>query len=112
MCKGNKYQLRIYVTRDGQRPFERWLYSLNDLKVRAKIRARLERAEDGNLGNWRPVGSGVMEMKIAYGAGYRVYFGFDGPALILLLYGGEKQTQMKDVKRAKVYWVDYHQRRD
>ena len=79
-------------------------------KGRARVRVRLDRARLGNLGDNRSVGEGVHEFRIAHGPGYRVYFGLEGNRLILLLLGGDKSTQQKDIARAKEYWRD-HQRR-
>jgi putative addiction module killer protein len=63
------------------------------------------------LGDWRSVGDGVCELRIDYGPGYRVYYGQDGEALILLLCGGDKRTQAKDIEKAHGYWKDYKARK-
>ncbi len=63
--------------------------------------------EDGNLGDCSVVGAGVYEMRIHFGPGYRVYFGQEGTHIIVLLCGGDKSTQAKDIKRAQEYWADY-----
>lgn len=81
--------------------FDTWLKSLRDLRAKARIIARIRLAELGNLGDVEPVGEGVSEMRIDVGAGYRVYFTKRGQAIILLLMGGDKSTQRKDIKRAK-----------
>ena len=70
----------------------------------ARIYIRIERAEGGNFGNHRSVGEGVMELKVPVGPGYRVYYALDGTDVILLLMGGEKSTQEKDIAVAKKYW--------
>ena len=103
-------QLEIYMTMDGREPFSEWLDALKDLRGRAAIRARLERVEDGNFGVTRPVGEGVLELKVDFGSGYRVYYALDGPLIVLLLCGGDKRSQPKDIKLAKVYWADYKRR--
>jgi putative addiction module killer protein len=82
--------------------FAKWLRDLKDLRGRAKIFDRLDRLADGNPGNARSVGAGVVELKIDYGPGYRVYYVERGKLLILLLCGGDKSTQDKDIQRAKV----------
>ena len=102
-----KKELFLYQTSNGRVPFEEWLESLKDRKARAVIRTRLNRAEQGNAGEFGPVGSGVYELKVRFGPGYRVYFGEDGKTLIILLLGGDKSTQDKDIKRAIEYWEDY-----
>jgi putative addiction module killer protein len=85
-------QLLIYVTQDGREPFSEWLVSLKDAKARAKIRVRLDRVSLGNPGDCHGVGEGVQELRIDYGPGYRVYFGQEGHAVVLLLCGGDKRT--------------------
>ncbi len=84
---------------------------MKDVSGRAKIRVRLDRVRLGNLGDNRPVGEGVRELRIDYGPGYRVYFALDGTRVILLLLGGDKSSQEKDIAQAKEYWRD-HQRRN
>jgi putative addiction module killer protein len=81
--------------------FAAWLSGLRDKQGRAKILARIDRLEDGNPGKTRSVGAGVVEMKIDFGPGYRVYYIQRGKLLILLLCGGDKSTQENDIKRAK-----------
>lgn len=103
-------EIEIYETPDGFRPFSEWLESLRDIKARAKIRARLDRVEAGNLGDYRAVGKGVCELRIDYGPGYRVYFGQVGTTIVLLLCGGDKSTQSKDISQAIEYWTDYGNR--
>jgi putative addiction module killer protein len=80
--------------------FVAWLDGLRDLRARARITDRIDRIEDGNLGDVRPVGSGVSELRIDYGPGYRVYFVRRGKAVVILLCGGDKRTQSADIKRA------------
>jgi putative addiction module killer protein len=89
--------------------FAIWLGSLKDRQGRAKILARIDRLEDGNPGKTRSVGAGVVEMKIDFGPGYRVYYIQRGDVMILLLCGGDKSTQDKDIQRAKALaaqWTD------
>ena len=80
--------------------FDRWFDVLKDRKARARIQVRIDRAEEGNFGDCQPVGGGVSEMRIHHGAGYRVYFKKRGRELIILLAGGDKSTQVKDIKVA------------
>lgn len=103
-------ELQIYVTEDGRVPFSDWLASLRDLKARAKIRVRLDRVSLGNLGDCLGVGDGVLELRIDYGPGYRIYFGQEGATIVLLLCGGDKSTQAKDLEQAKRYWNEYRRR--
>jgi|SRR5688572_1902410 len=103
-------ELRYYQTAAGVSPFTRWLQSLSDARARAKIQARLARVTVGNLGDARSVGNGVMELRIDWGPGYRVYFVRFHNMLVLLLCGGDKRTQQKDIERAKAYFEDYKTR--
>ncbi|MGY3494775.1 type II toxin-antitoxin system RelE/ParE family toxin [Bradyrhizobium sp. USDA 4502] len=81
--------------------FAHWLNSLADIKAVARIGARIRRLELGNPGDVKSVGEGVSEMRIDYGPGYRVYFTRRGKTIVLLLCGGDKRTQSKDVKAAQ-----------
>jgi len=83
------------------REFQEWLVSLADERAQALIAARVGRLEVGNPGNVKSVGDGVSEMKIDFGPGYRVYFTRTGRTVLLLLCGGDKSTQAKDIQRAK-----------
>jgi putative addiction module killer protein len=103
-------ELQIYVTEEGREPFSEWLTSLRDYKARAKIRVRLDRVRLGNFGDCHGVGDGVQELRIDYGPGYRVYFGQEGSTIVLLLCGGDKSTQTKDIETAKQYWITYRRR--
>ena len=80
--------------------FARWLEDLRDLRARARVQARIERLIGGNPGDIRPVGSGVSELRINYGPGYRVYFQQKGSTLIILLAGGDKASQPRDIDEA------------
>ena len=112
MVATHRRTLKVYGTSDGRAPFLDWLESLKDLRGRAAIRSRLDRLEAGNLGDCHPVGRGVSELRVHFGPGYRVYFGEEGEHVILLLCGGAKRTQERDIERAKAYWVDYRSRKD
>jgi putative addiction module killer protein len=105
-------EIHEYVTIAGKSPFSEWLNSLRDVKGRAKVRIRLDRLRLGNRGDCKAVGSGVQELRIDFGPGYRVYFAEDSQALILLLCGGDKSTQSKDIDLAKIYWREYKRRKN
>lgn len=104
-------EVRQYQTADGRSPFAEWLTKLRDRQAVRAITARLTRLAAGNRGDWKPVGAGLLELRIDTGPGYRVYCGQDGKTLVLLLCGGDKRTQTKDIERAHDYWKDYQARR-
>ncbi len=104
--------LKIYVTKEGKSPFSDWLSSLKDVRGRATIRARLNRVRLGNLGDCKPVGEGVFELRIDFGPGYRVYFGQVGTETILLLSSGDKSSQQRHIRKAQQNWKDYRSRDD
>ena len=87
--------------------FDSWLAKLKDLRAKAKILARIRSAEFGNLGDVESVGTGLSELRIHYGPGYRVYFKKQGKILLLVLCGGTKNTQRKDIERAKSLMKKY-----
>lgn len=103
-------ELRIYITEKGREPFSEWLISLRDQRARAKIRVRLDRVSLGNFGDCHGIGDGIQELRIDYGPGYRVYFAQEGTMIVLLLCGGDKSSQTKDIQSAKQYWTDYRRR--
>ena len=83
------------------REFQRWLDAVRDRRAQVRIAARLRIAEAGNLGDWKSVGGEVSEMRVNFGPGYRLYFSRRGSILIVMLAGGDKSTQTKDIKRAQ-----------
>ena len=99
-------KLVVYVTEEGKTPFDDWFDNL-DTMAALKVRTALARIETGNLGDVKPVGQGVSERRITFGPGYRVYFGKDGDTLVILLCGGTKKRQSKDIEQAKAFWDDY-----
>ena len=104
---------RVNEYTDGQdrSPYTEWLASLRDVRARARVIMQVDRMELGLFGDSEPVGQGVSELKIHYGPGYRVYYGKEGQNAYLLLCGGNKSTQLKDIKRAKTYWQEYKRRK-
>jgi len=103
-------ELRYYQTAAGARPFAEWLADLADRQAKMRIRARLARVAAGNFGDVEPVGDGVLEPRIDWGPGYRAYFARVGNVVVLLLCGGDKRTQQKDIQRAKACFEDYRRR--
>lgn len=102
--------LMEYVTPEGGNPFREWVGGMRDVQARAKVRIRLNRVRLGNFGDAKPVGGGVCELRVPCGPGYRVYFARAGRTIVLLLCGGDKSTQRRDINLAKRYWLDYQQR--
>ena len=80
--------------------YARWLDGLRDARARARVLVRIERLAAGNPGDVRPVGEGVSELRIDYGSGYRVYFKQEGRLIVVLLAGGDKRTQSRDIETA------------
>ncbi|NMM13199.1 MAG: type II toxin-antitoxin system RelE/ParE family toxin [Rhodoferax sp.] len=103
-------ELRYYQDRQGQSPLTQWLDELRDVRVRAQIRARLTRVGAGNFGDCKPLRDGVQELKIDIGPGYRIYVSRQGTVLVLLLCGGDKGDQSRDIERAITYLNDWKQR--
>jgi putative addiction module killer protein len=99
--------VRHYETATARVPFAEWMKGLRGERIHGIILTRLDRVEQGNFGNCESVGEGVLELKIDFGPGYRVYFGVD-EEFVVLLCGGTKATQPGDIKKAKDYWRDYH----
>ncbi|CAA7623144.1 type II toxin-antitoxin system RelE/ParE family toxin [Magnetospirillum sp. UT-4] len=99
-----------YLDEQGASPFGRWFERL-DARAAAKVAVARIKLAAGHMGNVKAVGEGVSEYRIDHGPGYRLYFGNDGTALILLLLGGDKTTQPRDIAQAKALWQDYRKRK-
>ena len=97
----------VYVDENGNEPYTDWLAGLKDQKTKERIRVRIRRLESGLYGDCEPVGEGVSELRMFFGSGYRVYFGEDEGQLVILLCGGDKASQKRDIKTAKGYWKEY-----
>lgn len=98
----------IYTTKSGKAPFKEWLEKLEG-NTRAILRTRIDRVSLGNFGDCKVLkdGDGISELRISFGAGYRIYFGRDGRTLVILLIGGDKSSQKRDITKAKEYWRSY-----
>ncbi len=105
------YRIREYFRKNGEIPFRDWKAGL-DVTVRARIQARMMRVEKGNLGDYKSVRNGIFELRFHFSGGPRVYFGFDGKDLILLLCGGIKRGQSRDINLAEALWEEYLARSD
>ena len=103
-------EISEYVDARGSSPFARWFDRL-DVRAAAKVATALSRMEQGNLSNAKGVGAGVVEYRIDFGPGYRIYFGRDGEALIVLLGGGTKTRQQRDIETAAAVWREYRRRK-
>lgn len=103
-------EILVYQTTNSRRPFEEWLDGLKDVRAVTRIKARLDRVLAGNFGDTKLVETGIWELRFHFGPGYRVYFGLDGNALVILLCGGDKATRDSDIKLAREYWADYLRR--
>lgn len=103
-------KIHEYLDPQDRSPFAAWFAGLN-ARAAAKIAVYLKRMELGNLSNVEPVGEGVLEKKIDWGPGYRIYFGRDGDVLVVLLAGSDKSDQQRAIRHAQAYWQDYRKRR-
>lgn len=102
--------VREYLAPDGKSSFGVWFEHLN-AEAAAKVSVALTRLESGNLSNVKGVGGGVYEYRIDFGPGYRIYLGKDGDQLVILLAGGTKKRQQRDIEHARAYWQDYKRRK-
>ena len=101
-------EIRYYVSASGDEPFGDWFADLEAV-ARAKVTRAIARLEQGDFSSVKTVGEGVLEYRIDFGPGYRVYFGRDGDTLVILLTGGTKKRQQRDIDAAHAYWRDYKQ---
>ena len=99
-----------YITEDGKEPFAEWIKKLRDGQTRTRILKSVAKMRLGNFGDTEPVGKGVSETKLDFGAGYRIYYAKQGNEIIFLLFGGEKDSQQKDIKKAVEYWTEFKAR--
>ena len=103
-------EIVYYVDNRGEIPFEEWLDGLSDTQAIVRVMTRIERLKLGNFGDAKPLRDGVSELRIDYGAGYRLYYSMIGKRLVLLLCGGDKRKQKVDIKNAIGYLKDYKRR--
>ena len=99
-------EIRAFKDSQGREPFKDWLSGL-DKTISGRIDEVLDRIKDGNLSNVKGLGGGLLEYRLHFGPGYRIYFGRDGQALVVLLAGGVKASQDRDIKKARAMWQDY-----
>ena len=103
-------EMEIYETASGRCPFNIWFENIRERHTRAKILTRLDRLKEGNFGDCKSLGEGIAELRIHYGPGIRIYYSKIGNRIILLLCGGDKSSQNKDVNKAKKYLKEYQYR--
>ena len=107
---GQEWTIEYHIDESGREPFRGWHESLRDFKAQTVIDAKMARVRLGNFGACQPVGHGVFEFKIDYGPGYRIYYGRIASKIILLLCGGDKSTQQKDIQTAHRFWRQFKER--
>jgi putative addiction module killer protein len=103
-------EILIFRTKTGKEPFSDWIRDLRNLTAKQKIFARMDRLTQGVFGDFKAVGEGVFELRFANGI--RIYFGRVGNQIVLLLFGGDKSSQKKDIAKAKEYWEEYHEQKN
>ena len=106
----HNWQILIYADQDGKEPFTQWVSGL-DATSRARIFARLDRVEGGNFGDCQTITNDLSELRFHFGPGYRVYFGTVNNTLVILLAGGDKKTQKRDISRVKNLWDEFLRRK-
>jgi len=102
--------IREYIHPDGRSSYAKWFNRLN-APAAAKVATAIVRMEQGNFSNSKGIGEGIFECRVDFGPGYRIYFGKDGDALVILLGGGTKKRQQKDIVNAKRLWQEYKRRK-
>jgi putative addiction module killer protein len=99
-------EIIFFEDRNGKTPFTQWLNSLDSM-TRSRIEQRILRVSLGNYGDYKSLREGICELRFKFGSGYRIYFGEDGDNIVVLIKGGDKSSQRKDIKKAIEYWKEY-----
>ena len=105
-----EYDIEVYSTENGKEPFNEWLASLKDKKIKTTLFMRIQRLRQGNFGDFKCF-DGIYELRIDYGPGFRIYCSKIENRLILLLGGGDKSTQDRDIKKCKLYLEDHKRKK-
>jgi putative addiction module killer protein len=105
----SKFEIELFINETGREPFVDWIKSL-EYEAQKRIAARMERIKLGNFGDHKNLGHGIFELRLDFASGYRIYYGKQDQKIIILLCGGDKKTQDKDIKKAQQYWKIYEQR--
>lgn len=100
-------KIKYLVLENSKCPFEEWLCGIKDISLLNIIDARLIRLRDGNFGDFKSVGQGVFELKIMKGGGIRIYYGLEDDEIVILICGGNKNSQFRDIKNARKLWKKY-----
>ena len=107
-------EVEAYRTSSGREPFTEWLDSIRDKTTQSRIKKRMDRVEDGNIGDYRRIGTNLYELRLDFGPGYRIYFSIyfrrSDSTTLLILCAGDKSSQTRDIERAKEYSLDAEQR--
>ena len=104
-------EIRLYKTNSGKEPFNEWLTNIKDKTIKARIRRRIDKLYFGHEGDCKSVGKGVYELRLMFGSGYRIYYARSGDTVIILLLGGNKNSQEEDIKTAQSYWHEFQEKR-
>jgi putative addiction module killer protein len=113
MVVARQITIELYEDQEGQCPYEKWIAKLKNKLDVAKIENRIRRIEiDGHFGTMKPLKNDIFELKFYFGPGYRVYFGQSDNKVVILLIGGDKSSQKRDIEKATLYWKDYLERKD
>ncbi len=107
MFKEGEYTIELYKDDRGNEPVVVWLKSIRDIVIELRIENRIKRLELGNFGDYKSVDGALFELRLNFGSGYRVYFAKKSNVIVLLLCGGDKKTQKRDIVKAKRYWNNY-----
>jgi putative addiction module killer protein len=100
----------IYETIKGERPFAEWFLSFKDRRIKDRITKRIDRVKLGNYGDYKKISEFIFELRLNFGKGYRIYFAEDEGNIVLLLCGGDKTSQKKDIKKSLEYWSEYYEK--
>ena len=98
--------IEIYCDKFGNEPYIAWINSLKDMQIKARVSQRIRRIENGNFGDHKALGEGVWELRLDFGSGYRVYYAHENNRVVILLCGGSKKTQQRDIDQARSYWKE------
>ena len=99
--------IKVFVSSDGRSPIEEWLRGIKDDATRARIRTRISRLRTGNFGDTKSLRAGVYELRLDFGPGYRIYYAIMEQTIVLLLNGGNKSSQKKDIEKAISFWQEF-----